>query len=386
MQSLLKVTLCNEVSSRLCIAWVTDLIRDSWLKTSSCRWGRRRTQKGGWTCPPWWRFSPGSCRGVPFRARWPRSAGSITSSSRFPCRCSGTSITSSPSSSRRCQIPRTRWLYSTSKCWRRSPPPRLVTAPGISHFSNIIRSYITCYQWLHLPPLQAVHALAAEAVQRRQAPSGEQGLLHHPTAVCAAQQRGHLQEHVRASGDGGQPQVRPGDGGDPQHNPPHFQRAVRAPEQAQGSDQQWELSAILLPLPDLVSQSGQHILSHLTTSYLTKSYPDRHPRPMSPGWLLLSRRGHRQTAWGPGQFHRHPCHDRQWYHQEVTVDMLTQLDRLVQLLESPIFTFLRMEVSVQKRKYLRAEVNCQALITIITYMTSDLHNKIIYLVAASGRG
>ena len=37
--------------------------------------------------------------------------------------------------------------------------------------------------------------------------------------------------------------------------------------------------------------------------------------------------------------------------------MLTQLDRLVQLLESPIFTFLRMEVSVQERKYLRAEVN-----------------------------
>ena len=31
--------------------------------------------------------------------------------------------------------------------------------------------------------------------------------------------------------------------------------------------------------------------------------------------------------------------------QEVTVDMLTQLDRLVQLMESPIFTFLRMEVS-----------------------------------------
>ena len=30
--------------------------------------------------------------------------------------------------------------------------------------------------------------------------------------------------------------------------------------------------------------------------------------------------------------------------QEVTVDMLTQLDRLVQLLESPIFTFLRMEL------------------------------------------
>ena len=31
--------------------------------------------------------------------------------------------------------------------------------------------------------------------------------------------------------------------------------------------------------------------------------------------------------------------------QEVTVDMLTQLDRLVQLIESPIFTFLRMEVT-----------------------------------------
>merc|ERR1719195_859331 len=30
--------------------------------------------------------------------------------------------------------------------------------------------------------------------------------------------------------------------------------------------------------------------------------------------------------------------------QEVTVDMLTELDRLVQLLESPIFTFLRMEL------------------------------------------
>ena len=30
--------------------------------------------------------------------------------------------------------------------------------------------------------------------------------------------------------------------------------------------------------------------------------------------------------------------------QEVTVDMLTQLDRLVQLFESPIFTFLRMEL------------------------------------------
>merc|ERR1712126_541320 len=30
--------------------------------------------------------------------------------------------------------------------------------------------------------------------------------------------------------------------------------------------------------------------------------------------------------------------------QEVTVDMLTQLDRLVQLMESPIFTFLRMEL------------------------------------------
>ena len=32
--------------------------------------------------------------------------------------------------------------------------------------------------------------------------------------------------------------------------------------------------------------------------------------------------------------------------QEVTVEMLTELDRLVQLLESPIFTPLRMEVSV----------------------------------------
>ena len=31
--------------------------------------------------------------------------------------------------------------------------------------------------------------------------------------------------------------------------------------------------------------------------------------------------------------------------QEVTVDMLTELDRMVQLLESPIFTFVRMEVS-----------------------------------------
>jgi len=30
--------------------------------------------------------------------------------------------------------------------------------------------------------------------------------------------------------------------------------------------------------------------------------------------------------------------------QEVTVEMLTELDRLVQLLESPIFTFLRMEL------------------------------------------
>lgn len=29
--------------------------------------------------------------------------------------------------------------------------------------------------------------------------------------------------------------------------------------------------------------------------------------------------------------------------QEVTVDMLSQMDRLVQLIESPIFTFLRME-------------------------------------------
>ena len=32
--------------------------------------------------------------------------------------------------------------------------------------------------------------------------------------------------------------------------------------------------------------------------------------------------------------------------QEVTVEMLTELDRLVQLLESPIFTPLRMEVCV----------------------------------------
>lgn len=32
--------------------------------------------------------------------------------------------------------------------------------------------------------------------------------------------------------------------------------------------------------------------------------------------------------------------------QEVTVEMLTELDRLVQLLESPIFTPLRMEVSL----------------------------------------
>ena len=35
--------------------------------------------------------------------------------------------------------------------------------------------------------------------------------------------------------------------------------------------------------------------------------------------------------------------------QEVTVDMLTELDRLVQLLESPIFTFVRMEVSSVSR-------------------------------------
>ena len=35
--------------------------------------------------------------------------------------------------------------------------------------------------------------------------------------------------------------------------------------------------------------------------------------------------------------------------QEVTVDMLTELDRLVQLLESPIFTFVRMEVSLVSR-------------------------------------
>ena len=31
--------------------------------------------------------------------------------------------------------------------------------------------------------------------------------------------------------------------------------------------------------------------------------------------------------------------------------MLTQLDRLVQLLESPIFTFLRMEVLNNEKKY-----------------------------------
>ena len=66
---------------------------------------------------------------------------------------------------------------------------------------------------------------------------------------------------------------------------------------------------------------------------------------MSPGWLLLSRRGHCQTHRGPGQCHHHYHHFYHYhYHQEVTVDMLTQLDRLVQLLESPIFTFLRMEV------------------------------------------
>ena len=38
---------------------------------------------------------------------------------------------------------------------------------------------------------------------------------------------------------------------------------------------------------------------------------------------------------------------RQVGDQEVTVDMLTQLDRLVQLIESPIFTSLRMEVSTR---------------------------------------
>ena len=32
--------------------------------------------------------------------------------------------------------------------------------------------------------------------------------------------------------------------------------------------------------------------------------------------------------------------------KEVTVEMLTELDRLVQLLESPIFTFMRMEVKI----------------------------------------
>lgn len=32
--------------------------------------------------------------------------------------------------------------------------------------------------------------------------------------------------------------------------------------------------------------------------------------------------------------------------QEVTVEMLTEMDRLVQLVESPIFTFLRMEVGI----------------------------------------
>ena len=37
--------------------------------------------------------------------------------------------------------------------------------------------------------------------------------------------------------------------------------------------------------------------------------------------------------------------------QEMTVDMLTELDRLVQLLESPIFTFVRMEVSQTVRLY-----------------------------------
>ena len=39
--------------------------------------------------------------------------------------------------------------------------------------------------------------------------------------------------------------------------------------------------------------------------------------------------------------------------QEVTVDMLTELDRLVQLLESPIFTFVRMEVSGETHRQAR---------------------------------
>ena len=43
--------------------------------------------------------------------------------------------------------------------------------------------------------------------------------------------------------------------------------------------------------------------------------------------------------------------------QEVTVDMLTQLDRLVQLLESPIFTFLRMEVYYTDCTFLRLHFN-----------------------------
>ena len=42
--------------------------------------------------------------------------------------------------------------------------------------------------------------------------------------------------------------------------------------------------------------------------------------------------------------HVSQCHSDTCHVQEVTVDMLTQLDRLVQLLESPIFTFLRMEL------------------------------------------
>ena len=41
--------------------------------------------------------------------------------------------------------------------------------------------------------------------------------------------------------------------------------------------------------------------------------------------------------------------------QEVTVEMLTELDRLVQLLESPIFTPLRMEVCVPR---IIVDVNC----------------------------
>ena len=41
--------------------------------------------------------------------------------------------------------------------------------------------------------------------------------------------------------------------------------------------------------------------------------------------------------------------------------MLTQLDRLVQLLESPIFTFLRMEVWIM-RKY-NIHIQCNVFVT-----------------------